>query len=57
MCRLRCAVLGHDLTHAARRDTGQLADLAGGDALILQGQHELAAQGKELRIGWDTAGP
>ncbi len=54
MCRLRCTTsLGQNLPHATRCDPGQLADLAGGDALIRQGQHELATQGKELGLGRD----
>ena len=42
---------GQDLTHAARRDAGQLGNLPCMDALIPEGQHELAARLVEVRIG------
>jgi hypothetical protein len=37
------AALSHDLAHPTRRDAGKPSDFAGGHALILERQHELAA--------------
>ena len=54
MCRLLCVTgLGQDLTHPAWSNAGQLGDLLGMDALIPEGQHELAAPGVQVRLGRD----
>ena len=54
MCRLQCvAGLDQNLTHAARRDAGELSDLLRTDALILQGQQEPTTHGVGVPVGRD----
>ena len=51
MCRLLCVTgLGQNLTHPAWSNAGQLGDLPRMDALIPEGQHELAARGVHLCV-------